>query len=134
MRSILAVAAILSLTLLLSCSSQPQFMKASIEPELAAPGATTSVSVEFSGTQAEMKQVYLTVREYPYDFPMIELLPDNTNSANLWSLDMPIPYEAYPGEYHLDINAYLKDGKEIITEGFEDNTTGKAGTILLKVK
>jgi len=134
MRSILIIAAVLSLALLISCSSQPQLMKASIEPELAAPGAEASVSVEFSGMHADMKQVYLTVREYPYDYPMVELEPDNNSSTNLWSLDLTIPYEAYPGDYHLDINAFLKDGNEIVTEGFEDNSTGKAGTILLKVK
>jgi hypothetical protein len=134
MRSILFIAALLSLALLISCSSQPQLMKASVEPEMAAPGASANVSIEFSGTHADMKQVYLTVREYPYDFPMVELYPDNSSTSNLWTLDMTIPYEAYPGEYHLDINAFLKDGGEIVSEGFEDNSTGKAGTIILKVK
>ncbi len=134
MKTIFLIAAILSLSLLISCSSQPKLMQAVIEPELASPGASANVQVEFSGNKSEMKNVYLTVREYPYDYPMIELLPNDKSDSNSWSLDMPIPYEAYPGEYHLDINAFLQDGKEIITEGFEDNSTGKAGTILLKVK
>ena len=124
----------LMLGLLASCSSQPKLVQTSIEPELLAPGESANVTVEFSGNQSDMKQVYLTVREYPYDFPMIELEADKSSNANLWKLDMAVPYEAYPGEYHLDINALLKDGNEIITEGFETNSTGKAGSIIIKVK
>ncbi len=81
-----------------------------------------------------MKEVYLTVREYPYDFPMIKLLPKENSDMNLWADDLVIPYDAYPGEYHLDINAFTNSGEEIVTEGFEDNSTGQTGTIIVKVK
>ena len=134
MKTALFITILLSLSLLMSCGSQPQLVKATVEPELVSPGDQVNFQVKFTGKKEDMKQVYLTVREYPYDFPMIPLDPDNSSSENVWKSTGDVPYEAYPGEYHLDINAFLKDGKEVVTQGFEDNTTGKAGSILVKVK
>ena len=134
MREVLLISLMASLCVLVSCASQPQLVETMIEPEFAAPGDSIYLSIQFTGKPSDIKKVYLTVREYPYDFPMIKLLPKEKSDLNLWADGLLIPYEADPGEYHLDINAFLDSGEEIITEGFENNSTGKTGTIILNVK
>ena len=134
MRKILLTSLMASLCIFVSCASQPKLVETMIEPEFVSPGDSIYLSIQFTGKQSEMKEVYLTVREYPYDFPMIKLLPKENSDMNLWADDLVIPYDAYPGEYHLDINAFTNSGEEIVTEGFEDNSTGQTGTIIVKVK
>jgi hypothetical protein len=104
------------------------------EPDLADIGETVALKVQFTGSHEDLKNVYLTVREHPYDYPMIKMEADNEEEKNIWIKAVVIPDEAYSGEFHLDINALLKDGGEIITEGFGTNSTGKAGTIILNIK
>lgn len=119
---------------LMACASQPKLMKATVEPEEASPGDLLTMSVQFSGTSDDLQAVFLTVREYPSEYPRIELYPTGTSAENLWSEDAEVPWEATPGTYHLDVNAIDKKGKEIVTKGFEDNWAGKAGTIVVKIK
>jgi hypothetical protein len=134
MRKVFLISIMASLCIFISCASQPKLVETMIEPELAAPGDSIYLSIKFTGMHTDMKEVYLTVREYPDDFPMIKLLPKEKSDLNLWTNELVIPYDAYPGEYHLDINAFKNGGEEIITEGFENNSTGKTGTIIVKVK
>jgi len=117
----------------LAFAGQPKLVKAWVEPEEAAIGDSVKLYVEFTGSAKDIKEVYLTVREYPYDYPRIDLQPMGTKK-NLWFKEGEIPYDAYSETYHLDINAFTKKGKEIVTKGFEENSTGKAGTIVLKAK
>jgi hypothetical protein len=125
---------ILLMGLLIACSGQPKLMQATVEPEIASPGESITLQVQFSGTYTDMKNVYLTVREYPYDYPMIELSPDMSETGNRWKKEVTVPYDANNGEFHLDINAFVRSGEEIISDGFENNSTGKTGTIILKIK
>lgn len=124
----------LAMSILVSCAGQPKLVKAYVEPEQASPGDLIKMYVQFTGSSQDLKEVYLTVREYPSEYPRIELYSSPDDGQNLWSEDGEIPWEASPGSYHLDINAINKDGKEIISEGFEENWAGKAGTIVLQVK
>jgi hypothetical protein len=125
---------ILSMIIFMSCTSQPKLINAQVEPELAAVGDSIMLNVIFSGSKDDLKGVYLTVREHPYDYPMIRLFPDDRSEKNEWSLKIRVPYDAYAAKFHLDINAFDKEDHEIISEGFENNSTGKAGTILLEIK
>jgi hypothetical protein len=132
---------VLKLTLLLviiliqfSYAEQPKLKEAAVKPTEAAIGDTIKVVVEFTGVQKDIREVYLTVREYQYDYPRIPLVADTTCKKNIWAMKGPIPDEAPPELFHLDITAIDKEGKEIVTKGFEQSYTGKAGTIELKVK
>lgn len=115
----------------ISFAAQPELKEAKIDPAVATVGDSVTVSVEFTGTSKDLKEVYLTVREEPYEYPRIPL---KNTEKNIWSMSQEIPYDAYSGTFHLDINAIDKNGKEIVTKGFEKSTTGKAGTIELKIK
>ena len=62
--------AILALVSLIALSSQaiagqPEFVEATITPDVAAIGDTVSITVEFTGEAKDVEKVYLTVREYP---------------------------------------------------------------------
>ena len=75
MRKVLLISLMASLYIFVSCANQPKLIETMIEPEFVTPGDSIYISIQFTGKQSEMKEVYLTVREYPYDFPMIKLLP-----------------------------------------------------------
>ncbi|MBN2091814.1 hypothetical protein JW964_19520 [candidate division KSB1 bacterium] len=115
-------------------AEQPKLKEAAVKPNEAAIGDTIKVTVEFTGVRKDIREVYLTVREYQYDYPRIPLAADTTCKKNIWAMKGPIPNEAPPELFHLDITAIDKEGKEIVTKGFEQSYTGKAGTIELKVK
>ncbi|RLD09303.1 hypothetical protein DRI50_12370 [candidate division KSB1 bacterium] len=117
----------------LAMAGQPKLVKATITPNKAAIGEKVQVEVEFSGKQSALKQVYLVVRGYEYDTDAIVLKPVEGSKKNVWTSEQVIPYEAPAETFHLDINAIDKKGKEIITKGFENNSTGKAGSIELTV-
>ena len=59
----------------LSFAAQPKFVKSWTEPEEVGSGKTVTATVEFTGSQKDLKEVYLTVREYPYDYHNIYLKP-----------------------------------------------------------
>ncbi len=117
-----------------SLAEQPKLKEAVIKPNTAAIGDTVNIKVEFSGVHKDIREVFLTVREYQYDYPRIPLVADTTSKKNIWVMKGPIPEEAPSELFHLDITAIDKEGKEIVTKGFEQSYTGKAGTIELKVK
>ena len=134
MNKVLIMLIALVMSILISCASQPKLVKAYVEPEQASPGDLIKMYAQFTGSAKDLKAVYLTVREYPSEYPRIDLYPGTGDDQNLWSEDGEIPWEASPGMYHLDVNAIKKDGEEIVSEGFENNWAGKAGTIVLQIK
>ena len=115
-------------------ADQPKLVTSAIEPDSVAAGQFVKISVEFSGTKEDLTEVYLTVREYPEDFPKIPLHTAEGEEKSLWAEEGEVPWDAPMGTVHLDINALDKDGKEVVSEGFEDNDTGRAGTIELNIK
>jgi len=117
----------------MAMAKQPKLVKATITPNKAAIGEKVTVEVEFTGKASDLKQVYLVVRGYEYDTDAIVLQPLEGSKKNVWVADQVIPYEAPAETFNLDINAIDKKGKEIVTKGFENNSTGKAGTIELTV-
>lgn len=113
-------------------AGQPALVEAKITPETAAIGDTVTVSVEFTGAAADLEKVYLRVREYPYDGPTIYLKPVE-GEKNVWTAEETVPYDAPAEVFNLDITAVDSEGKELITEGFEGNYYGKAGSVQVEV-
>ena len=130
-KSAFILVALLLLTSLVA--AKPELVQASISPEKASVGDKVKVSVEFTGKKADLKQVYLTVREYPYDGPTIVLKPIEGGKKNIWVAEQNVPYDAPAETFNLDITAVDKKGNEIVTKGFEDNSFGKAGSVKLVV-
>jgi len=117
----------------MAMAKQPKLVKATITPAKAAIGDSVKVQVEFTGKQSALKQVYLVVRGYEYDTDAIVLKPAADTKKNIWIADQIIPYEAPAEVFHLDVNAIDKKGNEVVTKGFENSSTGKAGTVELIV-
>ena len=88
--------------------------------------------MEFTGESKDMDKVYLTVREYPYDGPIIVLKPVE-GSDNVWAVEDTVPYDAPAETFNLEITALGNDGNEIVTPGSENNRFGKAGTVTIEV-
>ncbi|MCI0515781.1 hypothetical protein L0128_21415 [candidate division KSB1 bacterium] len=133
-KAVILALLMLAVLVQLSFAEQPKLKEAAVKPTEAAIGDTIKVTVEFTDVRKDIREVYLTVREYQYDYPRIPLAADTTCKKNIWAMKGPIPNEAPPELFHLDISAIDKEGKEIVTKGFEQSYTGKAGTIELKVK
>ena len=129
----LIVLVAMSLPFVLS-AKQPELKTATIVPTEAATGDTVKITVEFTGKATDIKEVSFIVREYPYDYPRTYLTLDKASKKNIWMLQGPVPWDAYAQSYHLDLRALDKDGKEIITKGFERQSTGRTGSIEFKVK
>lgn len=127
-----AVSIMLFSIAVIAYAGQPKIKKTILEPEEAAAGDSIRLTIQFTGKHEDLKEVYLTVREYPYEYSKILLQPVE-GKKNTWVVEETIPYEAPTGTYHLDVNAIDKDGNEIIEKGFENNSTGKAGTVILKI-
>jgi hypothetical protein len=117
----------------LAMAGQPKVVKATITPAKASIGDSVKVEVEFTGKKADLKQVYLVVRGYEYDTDAIVLKACDKSKKNVWVADQVIPYEAPAEIFHLDVNAIDKKGKEIVSKGFENNSSGKAGSVELTV-
>ena len=135
MRRVLVAALLFSTFFPMSLhAGQPKLKSAKVEPSMAARGDSLLLTVEFTGKTKDLKEVSLIVREYPHDFPRRYLQPIKKSKKNLWTLIEVVPYDAPAMSFHLDLTALDKNGKEIVTEGFEEQTSGRTGTIEFEVK
>ncbi len=115
-------------------AAQPVLLTTKIQPAVAAPGDTVSILIEFTGKAEQIRDVIVTVREYPNDAPRFQLKANSKDGKNIWRHKTVVPWDAPSQEFHLDISATDKDGKEIVSKGFEDNYTGRTGTIAFRVQ
>ena len=134
MKKLIIIAVLIMCIPLVVSAKQPKLKSATIEPKIAATGDTVKIAVEFTGKVKDIKELSFIVREYPYDYPRTYLTPVKKSKKNIWLVQGPVPWDAYAQTYHLDLKAIDKKGKEIITKGFEKQTTGRTGTIEFKVK
>ena len=114
-------------------AGQPKLVQATITPDTVSIGDSVTVEVRFTGKISDLDKVYLVVRGYEYDTQPFYLQPCESSDQNVWTAKEPVPYNASAEVYHLDINAIDKNGKEIVTEAYKDNSSGKAGSIKLTV-
>jgi hypothetical protein len=129
------VSSLLAFLLVMTVSmaaAQTELKSAQIQPAVAAPGDSVSVQVDFSGAPESVKSVTILVREYPSDAPRFQLKQEKEKS--LWTLKTRVPWDAPVQRYHLDIGAIDSNDNEIITSGYENNETGKTGSLLFEVK
>lgn len=115
-------------------AGQPKLKEAKIEPQSVTSGEKAKISVAFTGSKKDIKEVYFVVREYVDEAPLYSLAPDATSKDNLWILEETVPYDAPVGEMHLDITAVDKDGKKIVTKGLDKEALGTTASLKLDVK
>jgi len=132
MKKILGPALFILLIVVTMVSAQVELKSAQIEPAVAAPGDSVSVRVEFTGGPEEVKSVTVLVREYPYEGPRFTL--KQTPGQSIWSLKTVVPWDAPIQTFHLDFGAIDKNDTEIVTSGYENNETGKTGSLTFEVK
>jgi len=137
MKNVLLSVFFLFFAIFLGCSSAISVTNTSIKPSTVDPGDNTLIIVELKGSITKVANVTATVREYP---ELTIPLNDNGESGdkkagdNTWTFEMPVPWEAPAGTYHFDISVYDVSGNEVITKGFEQQTTGRSGSMELTIK
>jgi len=123
--------------LVLGCAGQIAVKQTIAEPSEVAPGEDIKIHVVLKGSKDKTGNVVVTVREYPEILISLNDNGDNGDEKagdNIWSFKFPIPWDAPAGIYHLDISVQDKDGNEIITKGFEQQSTGRSGTIEVTIE
>jgi hypothetical protein len=131
------VSLIIIIGLVVGCSNKLMIKQASVNPEKAAPGDAATFIVVFTGAKNTVQSVSATVREYPeMTFPLNDSGIDGDEKAgdNLWSYQIEVPWEAPAQPYHFDLRALDKEGNEVISKGFEQQSTGRSGSVLLTVE
>jgi hypothetical protein len=115
-------------------AGQPKLVKAEIKPAVAEPGETVKMTIELTGKANDLKEVSFVIREYLYDQPRRYLSPLKDSKKNVWVLEETVPYDAPYDIFHLDVRALDKKGKEVVSEGLEDNETGRTAAVKFEIK
>ena len=128
---------ILSTVIVIRCAGQLAVKQMMIEPPELTVGSEVKVLVVFTGQKNAVSTVIATVRENPeMYFSLNDDGEDGDEKAgdDIWSYTTSVPWDTEPNTYHLDIRARDLDGNEIISEGYEEQSTGRSGTIEITIK
>ena len=128
---------IISILLIIGCASQLAVKQTMIDPPQVNVGDDAKIVIVFTGEKNSVATVIATVRENPEMY--FSLNDDGENGDekagdNIWTYTITIPWDAPSDTYHLDIRARDQEGNEIITEGYEQQSTGRSGTVEIIVK
>jgi hypothetical protein len=134
MKNFIIVTVLLLMSVGFLFADQPKLKEAKLEPAVLESGDKIKVSVEFTGSKDDIKEVTILVREYVDEAPQYSLAPDAASKKNVWILEETVPYDAPIGIIHLDITAIDKDGKKIVTKDLSEATLGSTATLKLEVK
>jgi len=121
----------------LGCAGQIVVKQTIAEPSQLSPGDDVKYSVVLNGSPDKVAEIKVTVREHPelvFDLYNNGEEGDEKAGDNIWTYQSQIPWEAPANTYHLDLCVRDAEGKEIITKGFEHQSTGRSGTIVVTVK
>jgi len=125
------------LAVILGCASQLAVKEIWVEPKESAPGDNATIFVVLKGSANKVSKIIATVREATdLYFPLNDEGKEGDKKAgdNIWSSQVVVPWEADSGIYHLDFSVYDKEGNELVTEGLEQQRTGRSGTVEVIVK
>ena len=117
---------------LVAFAGDPKVKSIEASSETVKPGETLEMQVTFKGKATSIKNVEMITREFPYDAPPIIFSPEGDNKK-VWKISFPIPYEAPPGKYHLELKVTLEDGSVIVSGDTEDQAYGKSGLMVITV-
>jgi hypothetical protein len=134
MRKFFVVVMVVLFSVSLVLAAQPKLKTIKVEPQTVTTGEKAKMTVEFTGSKEDIKEVYFEVREYIYEAPRYTLAPDAASKGNVWILEQTVPYDAPSGEMHLDITAVDKDGNKIVTKDLDQQAVGTTGTVKIEIK
>ncbi len=105
------------LVVITGCAGQQlAMMDARSDPAKLSPGDESIICVRVIDTQGVVAAVTATVREYPaisLDLNDSGEEGDKVAGDGVWSIAFDIPYEAPPGEYNWDFEAFDADGDPV---------------------
>jgi len=114
------------------CAQQQlAMMDAMSDPAELSPGDDSIISVRVIDPQGVVAEVTATVREHPnisLDLNDSGEEGDEVAGDGVWSFAFDIPYEASPGEYNWDFEAFDADGdpvKVTTADGGEEPLTAE---------
>ncbi|MBN2028931.1 hypothetical protein JW824_01690 [bacterium] len=123
---------ILSIACMIGCASQLAVRQMMVDPPTVNVGSQAKIMVVFTGPKNAVSTVIATVRENPeMYFALNDEGQDGDEEAgdNVWTYTVSVPWDAPADTYHLDIRARDQEGNEIITGGYEQQETGRSGTV-----
>ena len=128
---------ILSTVIMIECAGQLAIRQMMVEPPEVTEGSEATILVVFTGQKNTVSSVVARLREDP---EIVFSLNDNGESGdkmagdNIWTYSVTVPLNTLANTYHFDISARDLEGNEIITEGYEQQITGRSGTVEITVK
>ena len=99
----------------------------------AKPGETVTMTITFKGKASSIKSVEMIVREFPYDAPPI-IFRAADSKKKVWTNSLPIPPEAPPGKYHLELKVVMESGDQVISDDHKDQSYGKSGLLEVTIQ
>ena len=134
---VLLMMMVLVILVLFSCAAKLKIAETKALPQLASAGEDVTFMVKVSGPMQNIKDISVTVREYPE--MVVELNDigeegDEKAGDGMWSRKITIPWNADSGTYHLEVTAIDLNGNEIISQGYENQSFGKGGVIDVNIK
>ena len=118
---------------LASIAVKPVLKKAEVIPGKVKVGEEVTFILTFTGNKEDIKSIKLYNLEFPYDAPVVELIPDTDSKENIWKAVGPIPYEAPAGIYNWEIKAIDQTDHEIIDKDCKNQSMGKTGKLKFEV-
>ncbi len=116
----LAVAGILAGFLLLRCASAPpKLVLEKIDPQTVKAGGKELVEVKVLDPHHQVYRLVLHVLDYSgYDFPLNDsgAYGDRKAGDGIWTVLVPVPWNAPAQDYSVAIVAYDKHGREIFVK------------------
>jgi hypothetical protein len=129
---------LMMLVIIVGCAgTKLAMMEAKNDPAKVSPGDMMTVSVRIVDSKGVVESVTATVREAQE----IRLYlndkgedGDETAGDGVWTFGMEVPYEAQPGVYHWDIEAFDANSRPVkvtIKGGGEDTLTAEVAVEVL---
>ena len=128
---------LITLLLIIGCAGQLAVKEIRVEPKETELGGEAKIFVVLKGSTDKVSKIIATVREATdMYFSLNDKGEDGDEKAgdNIWSYEVVVPWDADAGTYHLDFSVYDKEGNEFVTEGMEQQRTGRSGSIEVIVK
>lgn len=137
-----ALGSLLSITAVLgsgcaSLNGQPAIENAYIMPGDLQPGDTAVITVEIKDKFDIVKRVEGVVKEdrtITFEFQDNGVPPDEKAGDGIWTIQVDVPFNAPPGEFHFEVTAYDGDGNVIVVEDKEGEAAPLTTSFKLEIQ
>ncbi len=116
---------------------QPTMSDARVTPDMLKPGDVAVITVDVSDrydTVARVEGVVEEDQQVTLKLKDDGVAPDQEAGDGVWTLEVDVPRQAPPGEFHLTLTAYDKDGGVVLVRDKEGDTMPLNSTCLVKIQ